>query len=144
MHTRIRRTIVAASAAVGLAVLSFAVAPSGQAPAGYKAPRSPFKDGKPDLNGIWQVNNSANWDIQGHAARQGPVLELGAAFSVPAGLGVVEGDDIPYQPWAAAKKKENAANWLKLDPEIKCYMPGVPRATYMPYPFRSCRRPSTS
>ena len=74
----------------------------------YKAPRSAFKDGKPDLNGIWQANNTANWDIQGHAARQGPVLELGAAFSVPAGLGVVEGDEIPYQPWAAAKKKENA------------------------------------
>ena len=61
---------------------------------------------------------------------------------MPAGLGVVEGDDIPYQPWAAAKKKENAANWLKLDPEIKCYMPGVPRATYMPYPFQIVQTPS--
>ena len=70
------------------------------------------------------------------------MLELGAAFSVPAGLGVVEGNEIPYQPWAAAKKKENAENWLTLDPEIKCYMPGVPRATYMPYPFQIVQTPT--
>jgi hypothetical protein len=78
---------------------------AGQAPSTYKAPRSPFKDGKPDLSGIWQANNSANWDIQAHSARQGPILELGAVFSVPAGLGVVEGDEIPYQPWAAREKE---------------------------------------
>ena len=109
MQSRLRPAFVAAGAALGLAVFLLAVMPTaGQAPAGYKAPRSAFKDGKPDLNGIWQAINTANWDIQDHAARQGPVLELGAAFSVPAGLGVVEGDEIPYQPWAAAKKKENA------------------------------------
>jgi hypothetical protein len=143
MRTRIKGAIVVSGAALALAVLWLAVIPTaGQAPTTYKAPRSPFKDGKPDLNGIWQANNSANWDIQGHAARQGPVLELGAAFSVPAGMGVVDGNDIPYQPWAAAKKKENAADWLKLDPEIKCYMPGIPRATYMPYPFQIVQTPS--
>ena len=89
--------------AVSLAVLSLSIIPTAgsavarqslamarQASTTYNAPRSPFKDGKPDLNGIWQANNTANWDIQGHAARQGPMLELGAAFSVPAGLGVVE------------------------------------------------------
>ena len=93
-------------------------------------------DGKPNLTGIWQVMNTANWDIQTHPARQGPVIALGAAFSIPPGLGVVEGDEIPYQPAALEKKKENAANWLTRDPEIKCYMPGIPRATYMPYPFQ--------
>jgi len=61
---------------------------------------------------------------------------LGAVGGVPAGAGVVEGDEIPYQPWALAKKKENAEHWLERDPEIKCFMPGVPRATYMPYPFQ--------
>jgi hypothetical protein len=122
---------------VGFAIVAFSIIPTaGQAPSAYKAPRSPFKDGSPDLNGIWQANNTANCDIQGHAARQGPILELGAAFSVPAGLGVVEGDDIPYQPWALKKKQENAAKWLELDPEVKCYLPGVPRANYMPYPFQ--------
>ena len=25
---------------------------------------------------------------------------------------------------------------MTLDPEIKCYLPGVPRANYMPYPFQ--------
>jgi len=64
------------------------------------------------------------------------VLELGAVMAVPAGLSVVEGNEIPYQPWAAAKQKENYENWLSRDPEVKCYLPGIPRATYMPYPFQ--------
>jgi hypothetical protein len=51
-------------------------------------------------------------------------------------MSVVEGGTIPYKPEALAKKKENFANRLKNDPEIKCYMGGVPRSTYMPYPFQ--------
>jgi hypothetical protein len=101
---------------------------------GYRAPRA--ADGHADLNGIWQAMNTANWDIQDHAARQGPVVALGASFSIPAGSGVVEGNELPYQPWAAQKKKENAVSWQALDPEVKCYLPGVPRATYLPYPFQ--------
>jgi hypothetical protein len=93
-------------------------------------------DGKPDFTGIWQAMNSANWDLQTHEARRGPVVALGAAFSIPAGPGVVEGNEIPYLPAAATKKKENAANWLARDPEIKCYLPGVPRMMYMPYPLQ--------
>ncbi|MGE3179854.1 MAG: hypothetical protein AB7O32_20445, partial [Vicinamibacterales bacterium] len=65
-----------------------------------------------------------------------PVLLLGARGGVPAGLGVVEGEDIPYQPWAAARKQENFANALARDPEARCYKAGVPRANYMPYPFQ--------
>ena len=107
----------------------------------YRAPRA--ADGHADLNGIWQAMSTANWDIQDHAARQGPVVALGASFSIPGGAGVVEGNDLPYQPWAAQKKKENAANWLTLDPEIKCYLPGVPRATYMPYPFQIVQSQNT-
>src|SRR6202035_5070204 len=80
--------------------------------------------------------NAVDCDLQRHAAAKGPVPTLGAVFSVPPGLGVVEGDEIPYLPAAAAKKKENQANWVKLDPEVKCYLPGVPRATYLPYPFQ--------
>jgi hypothetical protein len=100
----------------------------------YRASRTP--DGKPNLNGIWQALNTANWDIQGHAAAAGPLPQLGAIGAIPPGLGVVEGDEIPYLPEAAAKKKENFANRWTADPEVKCYMPGVPRATYMPYPFQ--------
>ena len=92
--------------------------------------------GKPDLNGIWQAVGSANWSLLDHQARSGPVLELGAVGAVPAGLSVVEGGEIPYQAWAAAKQKENYENWLSRDPEVKCYLPGIPRATYMPYPFQ--------
>jgi hypothetical protein len=100
----------------------------------YKAPRT--ADGKPNLNGIWQALNTANWDLQEHAARTGQMVALGAVGAVPAGLGVVEGGDIPYLPAAAAQKKENFEKRLTDDPEIKCYLPGVPRATYMPYPFQ--------
>lgn len=117
-----------------LAMFSLVVSPAvGQVPA-YRAPRT--ADGKPNLNGIWQAITTANWDLQGHGAKPGPKPDLGAAFFAPSGVGVVEGEEIPYLPAAAAKKKENAANWLKLDPEVKCFMPGVPRATYMPYPFQ--------
>jgi hypothetical protein len=93
-------------------------------------------DGRPNLNGIWAANNTANWDVQTHRAKQGPVTALGAAFSVPGGLGVVEGDEIPYKPEALAQRDANARNWIANDPEVKCYLPGVPRATYMPYPFQ--------
>jgi hypothetical protein len=105
----------------------------------YRAPRTP--DDKPDLNGIWQAIGSAHWDVEGHAARQGPVLEMGALGAVPAGLGIVEGGEIPYQPWAAEKQAQNLADWLKLDPAVKCYLPGVPRATYMPFPFQIVQTP---
>jgi hypothetical protein len=93
-------------------------------------------DGKPDLHGIWVASNTANWNLETHAAKQGPVAALGAAFSVPGGLGVVEGGEIPYRPEALAQRDKNAANWMASDPEVKCYLPGVPRATYMPYPFQ--------
>ena len=112
-----------------------------QAPA-YKAPRT--ADGKPNLNGIWQAMTTANWDLRAHAAAQGPVLALGAQFSEPPGPGVIEGDgQIPYLPAAAEQQKKNFADRLKLDPEVKCYMAGVPRSTYMPYPFQIVQSPHT-
>src|SRR6202162_5779783 len=126
-------------------VLIGALPLAGQA---YRAPRGP--DGKPDLNGIWQALNEANFDLEAHLARpalalrpgpHGPVpaaavLALGAVGAVPPGMGVVEGGEIPYKPAALAIRKENQQDWLNRDPEIKCYLPGVPRATYMPYPFQ--------
>jgi hypothetical protein len=114
----------------------------------YRAPRTSV--GKPDFNGIWQALNEANYDLEAHnarpamALRSGPygpvpaaaVLPLGAVGAVPPSLGVVEGGEIPYQPSALATRKEHQDHWLTSDPEIKCYLPGVPRATYMPYPFQ--------
>jgi len=140
MQNRTRGILIAVAVVAVVGVLALAGIPTvGEAPT-YEIPRT--LDGHPELDGIWQAFNTANWDIQDHPARQGPVLALGAAFSVPAGLGVVEGNEIPYQPWAVPRKKENAEQWVKLDPEIKCYMPGVPRATYMPYPFQIVQTPS--
>jgi hypothetical protein len=105
----------------------------------YRAPRT--AEGRPDLNGIWQAVGSAHWDVEAHAARPGPVVAMGALGAVPAGLGVVEGGEIPYQPWAAEKRAENLADWLSLDPAVKCYLPGLPRATYMPFPFQIVQTP---
>ncbi|HLH38210.1 MAG TPA: hypothetical protein VKX39_03605 [Bryobacteraceae bacterium] len=103
-----------------------------QAP--YKPPHGP--DGHPNFNGIWQAMNTANWDLEDHNAQAGLVLALGAEGAEPGGLSVVEGGKIPYLPEALEKRKQNYQNRLKLDPEIYCYLPGVPRATYMPYPFQ--------
>ena len=93
----------------------------------YRAPRT--ADGRPDLNGIWQAINTANWNIEAHAAAPGLSRELGAIAAVPPGLGVVDGGLIPYTPEALAQRNENFANRLTLDPEVKCYLPGVPRST---------------
>jgi len=102
------------------------------APAPYTPPRTP--DGKPDLQGVWQALNTAAFDIQDHTALMG----------VPAGQGVVEGNEIPYQPWAAARKKDNFEKRLAEDPITKCYLPGVPRITYMPHPFQIFQTPGTT
>jgi hypothetical protein len=118
--------------ALGLAAL---LGPTiGEAQAGRTFQR--LADGKPNLNGIWQTMNTANWNLEPHAAAPAPVLAMGAAGAIPPGLGVVEGGTIPYLPGARARKDENAKNWLTADPEVKCYLPGVPRATYMPHPFQ--------
>ena len=105
----------------------------------YRAPRT--SDGEPDLGGIWQALGSAHWDIEGHAARMGPIVELGALGAIPGGLGIVEGGEIPYTAAARAKQQENLTQWWKLDPAIKCFMPGIPRANYMPFPFQIVQTP---
>jgi hypothetical protein len=128
-----------AAAALTIVALQLGATSTASGAETYKAPRT--ADGQPNLNGIWQALNTANWDIQEHGARAGQAVALGAIGAVPAGLGVVEGGEIPYLPAAAAKKKENFQNRLTTDPEIKCYLPGVPRATYMPYPFQIVQTP---
>jgi hypothetical protein len=127
--------IVAAATALGLLISPspLKAQAAGQAPA-YRAPRT--ADGKPNLNGIWQALNEADWDIEPHAAGFARVTALGAEDALPPGLGIVEGGAIPYKPEAAAKKKANFEKRLTLDPEIKCYLPGVPRAMYVPQPFQ--------
>ncbi len=104
------------------------------APQSVPAPGNPIPrtvDGKPDLQGIWQAASSAGIDLQDHAARNNMV----------AGRSVVARGDIPYQPWAAAKKAENYKNRLKADPYRQCFLPGTPRIMYLDYPFQIFQTP---
>ena len=129
MSDRLRRVLVAVAAL--FAVVSLAVSPV----AAQTAAVSRAFDGHPDLNGVWQAIGTAHWDIQDHPASAGPV-DTGAIGAIPPGQGVVVGNEIPYQPQALEQKQQNFENRWTDDPEIKCFMPGVPRATYLPYPFR--------
>ena len=143
------------SVAIAVAAVSAVITVSVTRPAGQATRPARTVDDKPNFSGIWQALNEAHWDLEAHAARAGavtqegaypfpfaevpaaPVLALGAAGGVPGSVGVVEGDGkIPYTPEAAAIKQENAAHWIDRDPELKCYLPGIPRAMYMPYPFQ--------
>ncbi len=134
---------------VGVLALVLGLGVAAQPAAAQDVPR--LSDGRPDMNGIWQVLNEANYDLEPHMARhslqvrEGPVgpvpsiptLRMGAVGAVPGSLGViVGGGKIPYTPEARALKEENMANWIDRDPEVKCNMPGVPRATYIPMPFQ--------
>ena len=131
MKTLIQKKIVKLGLVtlVGLFSITQAVAQSGD------IPRTP--SGKPDLSGIWQAMTSAHYDIEPHAASEGahPGL-MGAISATPAGLGIVEGGRIPYNEQSRRVRDENKANALENDPLTKCYMPGVPRANYMPFPFQ--------
>jgi hypothetical protein len=113
---------------VAVVILSVSAIPSAAQTSAL--PRT--RDGKPNLQGIWQALSPAAWDLQDHHARLG----------VPPGQGVVDGNEIPYQPWALARKRENFENRLTADPETKGYMPGVPRIMYMPFPFQIFQTPT--
>ena len=118
-------------AGLAVGVLAIAAAPalaqSGDAPRTW--------DDRPDLNGVWQTMSTANWNLEDHPSGPGHP-DLGAIGAIPPGQGVVVGGEIPYQDEARQQRDENFANRMSADPEAKCFMPGVPRATYLPYPFR--------
>lgn len=120
-----KRLLILVGVVLGLLSLG-AVPAAGQMP----VPRQ--KDGKPNMSGIWQVMNAAAWNVEDHNAQK----------DVPAGIGVVEGGAIPYLPDAAEKRNENYANRATRDPLTKCFMPGVPRITYLPYPFQIIQTPN--
>lgn len=130
MNHPCRRVIAGAARFVALSLVAPGILAQGGT---VEIPRA--WDGNPDLNGVWQAIGTAHWDIQDHAASPGPP-EFGAIGAVPPGPGVVVGNEIPYRPWALEQKQRNFDNRWTDDPEIKCYLPGVPRAAYLPYPFQ--------
>ena len=112
-------------------------APAGQG-RGTAAARPARIAGRPNLNGIYQAINTANWNLEDHSASATSFWQLGALFAIPAGQTVITDNNgrIPYNPAGLKRRTENQAGWPKSDPEAKCYMPGLPRAQYMPYPFQ--------
>ena len=122
------------AAVLAAAAMVFTVTSAEVAGQNYQAEQTAF--GQADFNGIWQAIGSHHWNIEPHAASHGPVVELGAIGSVPGGLGIVEGGEIPYTAAARATQQENNQHRIERDPAVKCYMPGIPRATYQPYPFQ--------
>lgn len=118
----------------GILLLSIAASAQTASRAATQLPRMP--DGKPNFTGLWQALGTAYWDIQDHSAHAGPFFQLGATGAEPAGQGIVEGGEIPYTPAALKQQQENLKNRMKLDPEVKCDMPGIPRANYMAFPFQ--------
>ena len=134
MNDRLRAGLTAAATvAAALLILAPGLRPAAGQAVSSDVPRA--WDGHPDLNGIWQAIGTAHWDIQDHPAGAG-LPEVGAIGAIPPGQGVVEGNEIPYQEWALEQKRRNFENRFTEDPEIRCYLPGVPRATYLPYPFQ--------
>ena len=155
MRNKLRGSMLAA--ALAAASISAVVAISVTRTSGQGQTTRPARtvDNRPNFSGIWQANNEAHWDLQAHAARPGmvmqdgvypysyakvpaaPVVALGAAAGVPGSLGVVVGDgEIPIHPRLRRSGRENGEHWIDRDPELKCYLPGIPRAMYMPYPFQ--------
>ena len=98
----------------------------------YRAPRT--ADGKPDLQGIWEARTTANFDLEAHSADLGIRAGDTVIADPPDGK-------IPYQPDSRAKQEKNFANRAKEDPVNHCYLPGVPRITYMPFPFEIFQTP---
>jgi len=160
MRIRFTGAIVALA---GAAVVALAVMPiAGQAPQGGRAggrgagapaaPAAPAAQaarpaaarpariaGKPNMNGIWQAMGTAYWNLEDHSASATQFWQLGAIGAIPAGQSVVSDPAngvIPYTPAALKKRDELRAGWPKSDPEAKCYMAGIPRSNYMPYPFQ--------
>jgi hypothetical protein len=140
----VRLRLRAALGLVTVVMLGVACSPQeAEIPAAPAAPAAPATpdfsrlEGRPDLNGLWQTNTPANWNLEAHSAEDLPDFPgLGAIAAIPAGISYVDGGSIPYLPEALAQRDANRAAWPSSDPEAKCYMPGLPRATYMPYPFQ--------
>ena len=152
MQIRLKNVAIAAVAAGTISLAAIPIAgqapsPTGISPSSAGVARA--DDGKPNLNGIWQSFNTANWNILAHEAEAGPFpATMGAWGAQPGGMGIVEGNELPYLPEALAIKEQKLANRMVVkvandpsrydsgDPELQCYRPGVPRANYMPFPFQ--------
>jgi hypothetical protein len=125
---------IAAAAVLGLAMVAIAPAAVEAQPGGLGPERI---NGKPNLSGVWQAMNTANWNLEAHSAEAiDEFWRLGAIAAIPAGQSVVVEGSIPYRQEALAQREENQAGWPAADPETVCYLPGIPRANYMPYPFQ--------
>ena len=134
METDMNKLAKTCTRIIAALVISVTGLASIQAAENSSIPRT--AQGNPDFGGIWQALGSAHYNLEPHAADFPPLPVLGAFGAIPAGLGVIEGKSIPYTPSARAQQEANKEDWLTLDPVVKCFMPGIPRANYMPFPFQ--------
>ena len=133
MHPRTFRALILVAISL---IVSAGAACAAEAPTPVFVPIRDA-DGHPDLSGVWQTLGSAHWNLEGHSASKGPVTNvLGALGGIPGGVSVIDGGTIPYRESALQRRADNLAQWAKLDPVVKCYIPGIPRSTYMPLPFQ--------
>ncbi len=137
MHYQ-KKIALAAIAAAAMTLCAATSYAQQKAAAPAKSARPARIAGQPNINGVWQAMNSANWNLEAHSAEAlKGFWQLGSLAAIPAGQSVIDGDGkIPYKPEALAKRDANRAGWPKSDPETNCYLPGIPRATYMPFPFQ--------
>jgi len=136
----VTRSAATAAAAAAVALIAMAAGSDATAQGMLSAiPRTAA--GHPDLSGPWQAINTAHWNLEPHVSDYPVRLELGAQFAVPPGNGVVQGGAIPYLPEALAERDRRRSNRLAEDPEANCYLGGVPRSTYMPYPLQIFQSP---
>jgi len=128
-RVRVRKSGSALSIAGGFVLAILSLLPGAVPAQSYTAPRNAY--GQPDISGIWQAVNTAVWNIQDHSP----------SFGVPGGQGVVVGNELPYREGALIQRQINFENRLRDDPEANCRMVGVPRITYMPFPFQILQTP---
>ena len=72
-----------------------------------------------DLTGVWKAEGKAYLNLE----------TPGVIFEPASGK-------IPYRPEAQAQAATNFAQRARIDPDGRCFQPGVPRATALPYPFQ--------
>jgi hypothetical protein len=138
---RTERLIV--SFGIGAALLSTTVAVVGQGregaakPAVASQPWAPehLADGQPDVQGIWAAVNPGSTSLTNPVSGGADFERHATGVVVRNPSRIIDPSDgqLPYQPWAAAKQKQQGEAYdhptkpEHIDPQHRCMLSGVPR-----------------